>query len=99
LSNRGLPPRVGVRQVKRDRSQTLPPNLPPRGLNREQAAAYVGVGPDKFDEMVRDGRMPQPKRVDKRVIWDLHEVDKAFDALGTSNAPGNPWHTVKVTKL
>lgn len=37
---------------------------PRRGLNREEAAIYVGVGTTKFDEMVNDGRMPKPKRVD-----------------------------------
>ena len=41
--------------------QRLP--LEPRGLQREVAARYIGVGLTKFDEMVRDGRMPGPKRV------------------------------------
>jgi hypothetical protein len=40
---------------------------PPRGLNREEAARYVGVGATKFDEMVADRRMPRPKRVDGRI--------------------------------
>lgn len=75
------------------RQNLLPANLPPRGLNREQSAAYVGVSPDKFDELVSDGRMPAPRRVDKRVIWDLRELDAAFDSLGTANAPNNPWKT------
>jgi hypothetical protein len=29
------------------------PQLCPRGLRREQAAAYVGVGPTKFDDWVK----------------------------------------------
>jgi len=40
----------------------------PRGLRREDAAYYVGVSPAMFDEMVKDGRMPQPKKVNKRTI-------------------------------
>jgi predicted DNA-binding transcriptional regulator AlpA len=55
--------------------------LEPRGLDRVKAAAYVGVGPTKFDEMVADGRMPKPARVDGRVLWDRHQLDAAFDDI------------------
>jgi predicted DNA-binding transcriptional regulator AlpA len=54
---------------------------PPRGLNREEAARYIGVGATKFDEMVADRRMPRPKRVDGRVIWDRIKLDIAFTDL------------------
>ena len=64
--------------------------LEPRGLKREQAAHYVGVGASLFDEMVTDGRMPPPKRINARVVWDRYQLDEAFEAL-----PGdeqiNPW--------
>ena len=59
----------------------LPSSLPPRGLSREQAAEYIGVGATKFDEMVGDGRMPKPKKIDGRIVWDLRKLDAAFDAL------------------
>ena len=59
----------------------LPASLPPRGLNRGEAAAYVGVSPTLFDEMVGDGRMPKPKRINSRTVWDRHQLDKAFEAL------------------
>ena len=62
-------------------SSPLPPGSLPRGLNRIQAAGYVGVSPRKFDELVLDGRMPQPIRVDTRVIWDIRKLDEAFSAL------------------
>jgi hypothetical protein len=55
--------------------------MPRRGLSRVEAAIYVGVGTTKFDEMVADGRMPQPGRIDGRKIWDLRNLDMAFDAL------------------
>jgi predicted DNA-binding transcriptional regulator AlpA len=68
-------------------NSALPASLPPRGLSRMQAAEYVGVGPTKFDEMVAIGKMPKPKRVDHRVIWDRLEVDAAFAALDEGSLP------------
>jgi predicted DNA-binding transcriptional regulator AlpA len=59
----------------------LPPSLSPRGLSRTAAAAYVGISASKFDQMVIDGRMPKPKQIDRRSIWDRHQLDEAFDAL------------------
>ena len=47
----------------------------PRGLRREDAAFYFGVSPSTFDEMVKDGRMPPPKKVGKRTIWDRRQLD------------------------
>lgn len=41
----------------------------------------MGVGATKFDEMVADGRMPRPKRVDGRVIWDRLRIEAAFTDL------------------
>ena len=65
----------------------LPLSLPPRGLSRVQSAAYVGIGTSKFDEMVEDRRMPQPKVIDGRVVWDRHELDAAFSALPNRGGP------------
>lgn len=62
-------------------------NYPPRGMNRETAARYVGLGTTKFDQMVIDGRMPKPKRIDGRVVWDRLLLDSAFDDL--SSEPTN----------
>ena len=52
--------------------------VPRRGLRREAAARYVRVSTGKFDECVRDGRMPQPFRIDACVIWDLRRLDAAL---------------------
>ncbi len=52
----------------RSRASALPAGTLPRGLSRPQAAEYVGVGSTKFDELVGDGRMPRPKRIDGRKI-------------------------------
>jgi hypothetical protein len=71
----------------------LPPTLAPRGLCREAAAEYVGVSPVKFDGMIRDGRMPKPKPIDGRNVWDVRQLDVAFSAL-PSGEDVNPWDEV-----
>jgi predicted DNA-binding transcriptional regulator AlpA len=73
----------------------LPLSLPPRGLSREQAAAYVGVSPSLFDVLIKDGRMPMPKRINSRTIWDRLELDISFAALPSNDASAmNPWDEV-----
>ena len=68
----------------------LPKSLPPRGLNRPVSAAYIGVGTSLFGEMVDDGRMPKPKTINTRQIWDRLELDLSFDALPHKDE-ANPW--------
>ena len=68
----------------------LPISCPPRGLSRAEAAAYVGVSPTLFDEMVDDGRMPSPKRINSRTVWDRLGLDASFAAL-PDGADVNPW--------
>jgi predicted DNA-binding transcriptional regulator AlpA len=53
----------------------------PRGLSRAEAAFYIGVSPSLFDALVRDGRMPQPKRINTRTVWDRRQIDEFFAAL------------------
>jgi hypothetical protein len=77
------------------RADLLPATLPPRGLSRVEAATYIGVSPTKFDELVGDGRMPRPKRVDARTIWDRKQLDAAFEAL-PDERDRNPWNDVAV---
>lgn len=60
--------------------------LQPRGLNRVVAASYIGVSPSKFDHMVADRRMPRPKQVDGRRVWDRLALDIAFESL--AEVPG-----------
>lgn len=62
--------------------------IPRRGLSRAESAMYVGISASKFDELVRDGRMPGPKRIDGRKVWDVHDLDVAFDALPDDNDQG-----------
>ena len=66
-----------------------PDPTPRRGLRREEAARYIGVSTGLFDAMVKDGRMPKPKRLRMDpasvtrgcVVWDIRKLDLAFDAL------------------
>jgi len=62
--------------------------IPRRGLSRDEAAMYIGISASKFDELVRDGRMPGPKRIDGRKLWDVHALDLAFDSLPDDNDQG-----------
>jgi predicted DNA-binding transcriptional regulator AlpA len=69
--------------------------IPRRGLSRDEAAMYIGISASKFDELVRDGRMPGPKRIDCRKVWDVRDLDMAFDALPRDDSfpsvGGNSW--------
>jgi predicted DNA-binding transcriptional regulator AlpA len=79
-----------------DRHDILPSSLPPRGLSREQAAAYIGVSPSLFDEMVKDGRMPKPTRINARTVWDRIKLDEAFAALPDGNDRDDLWGNVAI---
>jgi len=64
------------------RQTALPPTLPPRLIGREAAAAYVSLSPNLFDDMVKEGRMPRPRRLTiRRLAWDVRLLDAAVDAL------------------
>lgn len=66
---------------------------PRRGLRREEAAIYIGISPTKFDDMVKDGRMPKAKAIDGARAWDIRRLDLAFEALPDvdGDGTGNPW--------
>ena len=74
--------------------------VPRRGLRRAEAATYVGVSASKFDNLVDDRRMPSPRVLDGCMVWDVREIDDAFDALprkgqpvvvATSDTSDDPW--------
>jgi hypothetical protein len=67
-----------------------PASITPRCLNRARAAWYVGVGVTLFDEMIRDGRMPKPFKVNTRTLWDRYRLDDAIEALSDQDA-SDPW--------
>ena len=64
-----------------------------RGLSEAEAAIYIGLGASKFSELVKDGRMPRPRVIDSRRIWDVDDIDAAFKALpieGEANDSARP---------
>jgi hypothetical protein len=68
------------------------PTAPRRGLSRIEAATYIGIGLTKFDALVADGRMPGPRLIDSRKVWDIRRLDMAFDALPEEGEPeGGSW--------
>jgi predicted DNA-binding transcriptional regulator AlpA len=85
------------------RQTALPRSLSPRLITREAAAAYICVSPNTFDQMVRVGRMPQPKLLGPgRRAWDLREMDLAIDLLpSVGNDPGvdETWSDVDASKV
>ena len=58
-----------------------------RGLSEPEAALYVGIGSTKFRELVQDGRMPKPRILDGRKLWDVEALDAAFRDLPMEAAP------------
>ena len=56
-------------------------SIEPRGLSREAAAAYIGIGETLFDRLVDRGALPKPGRLDGRIIWDRHQLDRTLDRL------------------
>jgi hypothetical protein len=45
--------------------------------------------------MVKDRRMPKPKRINSRTVWDRKRLDEAFEALpDDGDSDGNPWDQV-----
>jgi predicted DNA-binding transcriptional regulator AlpA len=67
--------------------------VPRRGLSRDEAAMYIGISATKFDELVADGRMPGPVKINSRKLWDIRHLDLAFDALPRENS-ANSWDGV-----
>lgn len=74
----GLPPPPRERFARDSR-----PAVPPGALKREDAARYVGVGATTFDELVRRGEMPFPRRYRScnRIVWLTRELDQALEDL------------------
>lgn len=84
--------------MRRNAAALLPGSLPPIGIDRVQAAEYVGVGVTLFDRMVSEGLMPEPRIVRKRLVWDVEELARAFrmlphraERVDPAGNEANPW--------
>jgi hypothetical protein len=61
---------------------------PRRGLSRIDAAIYLGISPSKFDELRKDGRVPPARLIDGRKVWDVRDLDFAFEAFPLESNDG-----------
>jgi excisionase family DNA binding protein len=52
-----------------------------RGLDENEAAIYLSLSPSFFRKLVSEKKMPRPRLVGERRIWDVEELDLAFKAL------------------
>jgi predicted DNA-binding transcriptional regulator AlpA len=100
MNHKKLSPEVNIAVPKTRRSTALSHirPIPRRGLSRDEAAMYIGISAGKFDEMVADGRMPEPVKIDSRKLWDIRSLDLAFDALPRENeTKGSSWDDFRST--
>jgi predicted DNA-binding transcriptional regulator AlpA len=54
---------------------------PRRGLDHDEAAVFIGVTVATFDQMVDEGRLPQPVDLNGEIVWDMVQLDRAADRL------------------
>lgn len=67
------------------------------GLGEIEAAAAIGVSASKFRLLVKEARMPLPRRIGSRSVWDVDELRAAFKALpheGEAEGGSNTWADV-----
>lgn len=79
--------------------------MTPGALSRKEAAEFVGVAPSTFDELVKVGEMPPPRRFRgcNRVVWLLDELRSALSNLPVDGRAeqvdadaANGWEGVRV---
>ena len=51
------------------------------GLGEIEAATALGISASNFRRLIKEGRMPSPRRLDGRNIWDVDELRAAFKAI------------------
>ncbi|GLI93939.1 helix-turn-helix transcriptional regulator [Methylocystis echinoides] len=68
--------------------------IAPRLLRRERAAAYLDVSPTSFDKLVKEGKLPKPKRLDGFRWWDRVDLDASAESLPYEGdgAPDDSWN-------
>jgi hypothetical protein len=76
---------------KAPRVNSLPAGMVPRGLWREQSVGHWGHQRNEVRRDGADGRAPKPKKFEGRRVWDVRQLDRAFDKLDGDDDPENPW--------
>jgi hypothetical protein len=54
---------------------------------------YLGISASTFDELRSGGKIDPPRMIKGRKLWDIRELDMAFDALPRENqhVDGGSW--------
>lgn len=63
---------------RRDILPTLPVVF---GLGESEAAAAIGVCATTFRTLVDEGKMPTPRKIGERKVYDVDELRAAFKSL------------------
>ena len=65
----------------------------PAYVSRQRAALELDMSPDTFDEYVRKGILPAPKRRGKLTRWKWAEIQEAIDGgnLSVVQSLGDPY--------
>lgn len=50
-------------------------------LRRDEAAASLGISPASFDKWVRDGLMPDARKVGGIKLWDAEQIRSSWRSL------------------
>jgi hypothetical protein len=76
-------------------SQIRGATMPRRGLSRDESAMYLGIGVGLFDELREAGKVAPARVIGNRKLWDIRDLDMAFESLPRENAPapGLSWDT------
>ena len=64
-----------------------------RGLDENEAAIYLSLSPSFFRKLVELKKMPRPRLIGERRIWDVEELDLAFKALPREGGQAEPIFT------
>jgi predicted DNA-binding transcriptional regulator AlpA len=78
------------------RFDNLPPGIVPYAVSRETAAELLGISAGTFDKLVKAGKLPEPREVESRILWDSAEIRAAWRAMPRrgQQPPGNEWDSV-----
>lgn len=68
-------------------SETAMMEIQPRLLNIEQTAKYIGIAPktirNRLGPKAPDPFPVKPKKIGKRVLFDIRDLDRYIDTLST----------------
>ena len=52
-----------------------------RGFSEDEAAVYLSLSPSFFRQLVEANKMPRPRLVEKRRVFDIEDLDAALKAF------------------